>query len=84
MSVMLLPQIIPVLIPPDVCVQEGLYIFKLSDYGINLPDLTDESYHVTYQRCCRNETISNILVPDDSGATYTIEITPENDGNRAL
>lgn len=67
----------PCLVPPDVCVQEGLYNFKLSDYGISLPDLTDESYHITYQRCCRNETINNIIVPDDSGATYTIEITPE-------
>ena len=67
----------PCLIPPNVCVQEGLYRFKLSDYGINLPALTNDSYHITYQRCCRNETINNIIAPDDSGATYTVELTPD-------
>ena len=70
------PQVIeapdyPCLIPPNVCVEEGVYIFEL-----NLP-ISTESYHVSYQRCCRNVTINNIIAPDDSGATYTIEITPE-------
>ncbi len=65
----------PCLIPPDVCVEEGLYIFKLSDYGIRLAN-NGMSYHVSYQRCCRNQTINNIIGPDDVGATYTIEITP--------
>ncbi len=58
-------------VPPNIRVQEGLYIFNL-----NLP-LSDESYHVVYQRCCRNVTINNIINPDASGATYTVEITPE-------
>lgn len=61
----------PCLIPPDVCVEEGTYVFRL-----NLP-VSTESYHISYQRCCRNVTINNIIAPDDSGATYTIEITPE-------
>ncbi len=65
----------PCLIPPDVCVEEGLYVFKLSDYGIRLAN-NGMSYHVSYQRCCRNQTINNIISPDDVGATYTIEITP--------
>lgn len=62
--------------PPNVCVEEGLYTFRLSNFGINLP-LSEQSYHIVYQRCCRNETISNIINPDDSGATYTVSITPE-------
>ena len=66
----------PCLIPPNVCVQEGIYRFKLSSYNLRLPE-SDSSYHISYQRCCRNVTINNILRPDDSGATYTIEITPE-------
>ena len=66
----------PCLIPPDVCVEEGIYRFRLSDYRIRLPE-SEESYHISYQRCCRNVTINNIIRPDDSGATYTIEITPE-------
>lgn len=61
----------PCLIPPNVCVEEGTYVFTL-----NLP-VSTESYHISYQRCCRNVTINNIIAPDDSGATYTIEITPE-------
>jgi hypothetical protein len=65
----------PCLIPPDVCVQEALYVFKLSDYGIRLEN-NGVSYHVSYQRCCRNQTINNIISPDNVGATYTIEITP--------
>jgi gliding motility-associated-like protein len=66
----------PCLIPPNVCVQEGIYRFKLSNYNIRLPE-SDSSYHISYQRCCRNVTINNIIRPDDVGATYTIEITPE-------
>ncbi len=59
-------------IPPGICVQEGSYTFIL-----NLPGWpSTESYHIVYQRCCRNESISNILNPGDVGATFTIEITP--------
>lgn len=65
----------PCLIPPNICVQEGIYEFELDDYGIELPN-SDQSYHISYQRCCRNTTINNIFTPDDVGATYTIEITP--------
>ncbi len=61
----------PCLIPPDVCVEEGLYQFQLQ-----LPP-SNESYHISYQRCCRNVTINNIFDPENSGATYTVEITPE-------
>lgn len=62
----------PCLIPPNVCVQEGVYRFTL-----NLPVSTTQSYHVTYQRCCRNVTINNIINPGEVGATYSIELTPE-------
>ncbi len=61
----------PCLIPPNVCVEEAVYRFSL-----NLP-LSNNSYHVSYQRCCRNITINNIVNPEGTGATYTIEITPE-------
>lgn len=65
----------PCLVPPDVCVQEGVYSWKLSDLGISLP-IANESYHIVYQRCCRNETIDNLNRPDDQGATFSVEITP--------
>lgn len=66
----------PCLIPPDICVEEGLYQWKLSDYGLSLPNSGD-SYYIVYQRCCRNETINNLFRPGDQGATYSVEITPE-------
>ena len=56
--------------PPNVCVEQGIYIFNLS-----LP-VSNQSYHVIYQRCCRNNTITNILSPGETGATYYIELTP--------
>ena len=60
----------PCLIPPNVCGQEGIYRFTL-----NLPQ-SNLSYFVTYQRCCRNVTISNIVNPDGTGASFFIELTP--------
>ena len=65
----------PCLIPPDICVEEGVYNWKLSDYGISLPSV-DESYYIVYQRCCRNVTINNLNSPGDQGATFLAEITP--------
>jgi gliding motility-associated-like protein len=60
----------PCLIPPNVCVEEGTYTWTAI-----LP-AGNTSYHISYQRCCRNITINNIVSPQSSGATYSIEITP--------
>lgn len=59
-------------VPPNICVEEGLYLFTA-----NLP-VSPDSYHIVYQRCCRNVTITNIQNPEDAGATYSVEITPES------
>ena len=64
-------------IPTNVCVEQGVYTMQLSAQGINLPK-SIESYFIIYQRCCRNTSISNLLNPGETGATYTIEITPES------
>ncbi len=56
---------------PFVCVEEAVYTFEE-----NLPVLTNQSYFIVHQRCCRNNTITNILSPGDVGATYFIELTP--------
>ena len=66
------------ILPPDVCefeffdlcIQRGEYVFD-----IDLP-VSDHSYIVTYQRCCRNQTLDNIKAPLETGGTYTIEVTP--------
>ncbi len=63
----------PCLIPPDnLCVEEGVYQFE-----IELDQWpSDQPYTIVYQRCCRNNTISNIVSPGDVGATFAIEISP--------
>jgi len=58
-------------IDDDLCVERGIYTFNL-----NLPNV-GESYHIVYQRCCRNNSITNIENPMGTGATYTIELLPE-------
>lgn len=60
------------IVPPNVCVEEGVYTFDL-----DLPE-SDRNYTIVYQRCCRNGSISNILNPGGVGATYFVEITPES------
>lgn len=57
-------------IPPDVCVQEGTYTFL-----VDVPDLTD-TYTVVYQRCCRNGTIQNLIDPGAQGSSIAVNIPP--------
>lgn len=57
-------------IPPNICVEEGFYEFERT-----LP-ISEDSYHIIYQRCCRNVTITNIFDPEAAGTSYTTEITP--------
>lgn len=55
--------------PPDVCVHTTTYttIVTLA------PQIG--GYTLAYQRCCRNETISNIQDPLDTGATFSVYIS---------
>jgi gliding motility-associated-like protein len=54
--------------PPEVCVEEAIYTVNA-----NLPFL-DGGYHIAYQRCCRNQSIVNLINPDAQGSTYYVEI----------
>lgn len=57
----------PCLNPPNnVCVEQGLY-----EAIVSLP-VSASGYHLSYQRCCRNNTITNLYDPGSTGATYTI------------
>ena len=58
-------------IPSGICVEEGVYVFNMT-----LP-LMNDSYYLVYQRCCRNASITNIIGPQETGATYFIEITAD-------
>ncbi|MBK9272590.1 MAG: gliding motility-associated C-terminal domain-containing protein [Saprospiraceae bacterium] len=53
----------------DVCVHTTTYVGK-----VILP-IRSGGYILAYQRCCRNSSITNILDPIYTGATYTLVIT---------
>ena len=56
-------------IPPTVCVHTTTYRDT-----IELPFIQG-GYTLAYQRCCRNQTILNIINPLATGATYSVEIS---------
>ncbi len=58
-------------VPPDVCVDVTTYVDTLE-----LP-FRSGGYNLVYQRCCRNNTILNIVSPDSTGATYSIYVTEQ-------
>jgi len=55
---------------PDVMVEKAVYRFN-----VTLP-IINESYMISYQRCCRNNTIDNILNSGDTGAAFVTVISP--------
>jgi len=57
------------IIPEDVCVHTATYLDTVSLQFI------EDGYHLVYQRCCRNQTIANIVNPLETGATYDIVLT---------
>ncbi|CAI8381965.1 MAG: Uncharacterised protein [Owenweeksia sp. TMED14] len=60
------------LAPPNVCTEYAKYITI-----VTLPT-SSQGYTISYQRCCRNATISNINNPDDWGMTITARIPPND------
>lgn len=57
--------------PPNVGVEEGVYV------GIVELPFNPDGYTISYQRCCRNYTVSNLASPRSTGATYTIGLSAE-------
>ncbi len=57
-----------ILTPNHICVEQGIYT-----YNLNLPPKTG-GYYLIYQRCCRNNTILNIVTPGGVGSTYYTHI----------
>src|ERR1700741_5634467 len=55
----------PCIQPPGFnCVEEAIY-----QSTVNLPGVTG-GYYLVYQRCCRNNTILNLVNPGAVGSTY--------------
>jgi gliding motility-associated-like protein len=60
----------PCLTPPTgICVDQAVY-----ETTVTLP-FNPLGYYVSYQRCCRNNSIANIGNPGQTGATFTIFIS---------
>ncbi len=59
--------------PGGICVEQGVYT-----YTINLPPKAG-GYFLVYQRCCRNNTILNLVNPGGQGATYFTKIPGPED-----
>jgi len=55
--------------PPTVCVHTTTY-----QASVELPPIPG-GYILSYQRCCRNQTIVNIVNPLATGATYSVAIS---------
>lgn len=59
----------PCYVPPaNVCVEEAVYTGT-----VTLPPRAG-GYFMSYQRCCRNHTILNIINPGNVGATYMAHV----------
>lgn len=58
-------------VPGNIGVERGDYEFE-----VTLDIKENESYVIAYQRCCRNNTITNIVNPGDAGALYYTTISP--------
>lgn len=59
---------------PNLCIRKGVY-----EEDVFFPPRAD-GYYLVYQRCCRNNTITNIVSPESTGATYVTHVYhPTND-----
>ncbi len=53
---------------PSVCVERGVY-----EANVNIPSNAN-GYYMTYNRCCRNNIITNIQNPGGTGEAWYVEI----------
>jgi len=56
------------IMPPGICVEEADFVTT-----VTLP-ASAGGYTMVYQRCCRNMIIFNIVLPDNTGASYVATI----------
>jgi hypothetical protein len=56
----------------NICTEQGTY-----DFQISLPKQTQHlyDYYIVYQRCCRNNSLSNIIEPEGTGFSIFNVIT---------
>jgi gliding motility-associated-like protein len=54
--------------PPNLCVEQGLFIDTIS-----LPN-NPHGYYLSWERCCRNGVISNLVSPGTTGMVFYAEV----------
>ncbi|MCX6311363.1 MAG: PKD domain-containing protein [Bacteroidetes bacterium] len=57
--------------PTSVCVEVAVYV-EIK----HMPNIPSAGLFLTYQRCCRNNSILNLINPGNVGSTYQIRIPP--------
>jgi len=57
-----------VVVPPNIVIEKGTYQFE-----VDIP-WSNKITQIAYQRCCRNNTINNIVSPETTGAVFSVEI----------
>lgn len=67
------PSINCIFSPPNICVSQLIYSIELT-----LP-AREGGYEILHQRCCRNNTIVNVLNPQETGSTYNLLLPHETD-----
>lgn len=61
--------------PTNICTENTIYT-----QVITLPPIQG-GYRVAYQRCCRGPNINNLISPEDTGLTLTINVPGSENGN---
>jgi hypothetical protein len=68
------------------CTDESILFRKITySTQISLPpaDFSDpEGYYVVFERCCRNNIVSNLVSPETTGQTFYMEFPPVNRNNQ--
>ncbi len=63
--------------PTGVCVDEYVYT------TVRIIDPGDAGKIIAFQRCCRNNSINNIITPEATGATFWVKIPPKGVNNNS-
>jgi gliding motility-associated-like protein len=63
--------------PPNTCISQLQFKFT------KILPLSTKSYTLLYQRCCRNNSVNNLVNPGGTGATFSCKIPPNIYNNSA-
>jgi gliding motility-associated-like protein len=63
--------------PPNTCISQLQFKFA------KILPLSTKPYTLLYQRCCRNNSVNNLITPGGTGATFLCVIPPNINNNSA-